>query len=568
MGVVDEMDIIRTKGRSFAYVDFTSDPKSLSKLFSTYNGCLWKGGKLRLEKAKEHYLVRMKREWAEDAELSSRNPCVDDDKHMSAAEPSKSISSEEKQIHIFFPRLRKLKALPLSGTGKHKYSFQHVQVSGLPRHFCDCEEHSGPLDSGSRKLASDVKADSGGMNDEEINIMNSVMNKLFEREMVSGTVSGENKEVSIRPFDETEEASATDEDDLVINMTQKNRISLKTSQKYEKILGKKDIQDSRFNATGTSDGEPTKNTLKMQNKKIHRKSLLNLENNKTIMPSIPEGERNMQTHPEELGNSGAQPAKLGPAINQSTTKVSWSQKSSWRELVGDRENSTFNASYLIQGSASMKEEQQRANDPATPKSTVNGKQKTKKHGNLGGKLIKTDEVKGVVEAQPTNISVASNQSGRGASWLQDRSWIQLVSDHDNSFSISQILPGSAFQKPVELEPNNVEYVDLSSNDSKHCNVVNQDGSESTRDGSILGRGNHGVLPRGSPNGMQQAVSGNCIGSGPMIEKRCDTVPNKTSALSVKTGETCAFMRSSASLKEWAKTKAALSRSLKRKRSEK
>jgi hypothetical protein len=30
-----------------------------------YNGCKWKGGVLRVEKAKEHYTNRLSREWAE-----------------------------------------------------------------------------------------------------------------------------------------------------------------------------------------------------------------------------------------------------------------------------------------------------------------------------------------------------------------------------------------------------------------------------------------------------------------------------------------------------------------------
>ncbi|KAK9274752.1 hypothetical protein L1049_022004 [Liquidambar formosana] len=64
LGTVKAVDIVRTKGRSFAYLDFLpSSLKSLPKLFSTYNGCVWKGGRLRLEKAKEHYLVRLRREW-------------------------------------------------------------------------------------------------------------------------------------------------------------------------------------------------------------------------------------------------------------------------------------------------------------------------------------------------------------------------------------------------------------------------------------------------------------------------------------------------------------------------
>lgn len=86
--------------------------------WSQYNGCLWKGGKLKLEKAKEHYLMRLKREWEEDAaaELVSSlqgTTNLGNDKSPSLEEmrmPNRRESSETKpkQLHLFFPRLRKV----------------------------------------------------------------------------------------------------------------------------------------------------------------------------------------------------------------------------------------------------------------------------------------------------------------------------------------------------------------------------------------------------------------------------------------------------------------------------
>lgn len=73
---------------------------------------MWKGGRLKLEKAKEHYLLRLKREWAEDAKLSNDSQ---NNKVAAAVEnphPSEKLSkflirNSDKQIHIFFPKLRK-----------------------------------------------------------------------------------------------------------------------------------------------------------------------------------------------------------------------------------------------------------------------------------------------------------------------------------------------------------------------------------------------------------------------------------------------------------------------------
>lgn len=73
-----------------------------------YNGCTWKGGKLKLEKAKEHYLDRLKREWAEDAKLISETPTDPDLKKDTGNSKIKCLNLEKMQLQIFFPKLRKV----------------------------------------------------------------------------------------------------------------------------------------------------------------------------------------------------------------------------------------------------------------------------------------------------------------------------------------------------------------------------------------------------------------------------------------------------------------------------
>ena len=76
-----------------------------------YNGCVWKGGRLKLEKAKEHYLVRLKREWAEQAELASKAPDNGFDANediASSNKPKKDLNSETKKLWVYFPSLRKV----------------------------------------------------------------------------------------------------------------------------------------------------------------------------------------------------------------------------------------------------------------------------------------------------------------------------------------------------------------------------------------------------------------------------------------------------------------------------
>lgn len=189
LGRVHGVEIIRSNDRNFGYMDFEPfSDKALSKLFSSYNGCVWKGGRLRLEKAKEHYLAQLRQEWAAEA-AQSATITAEVDASTASNTPDKRIQmlSEKSGLKMFFPRLKKIKILPSKGTGKHKYSFQRVE--SLPLHqlqVCSCNEHSmHPESDGSNHNVLNVGNDmlyDGGICEKEVNIMNRVMQKLFENE--------------------------------------------------------------------------------------------------------------------------------------------------------------------------------------------------------------------------------------------------------------------------------------------------------------------------------------------------------------------------------------------------
>ncbi|KAM4097753.1 hypothetical protein ACJW30_07G025800 [Castanea mollissima] len=738
LGVVDRLDIVRTKSRSFAYVDFSpSSLKSLSKLFSTYNGCVWKGGRLKLEKAKEHYLVRLKREWAEQAELASRAPDNGfgaNEDIASSNKPKKDLNSETKQLRIYFPSLRKVKLLPLSGSGKHKYSFRNVEVPPLPIHFCDCEEHSIDPHPAKEKQTNDLEAQSGGMNEEEINIMNSVMNKLFEREKVSDAAHSENgqakerdnsaKLISGLQFDENEADSETDDDNLIINVVKRknNRMDLLSVQEKEQIsenqdfsgkrtskdgqnqqeqkrntvppnkkrkslnqesdengslsaitrgkgklkthsdesavlgaqlaepesgiqqsapvvswsqksswralvgdnrntsfsvshilpgiasskeqqpkfdgspvpdstVSKKDnlvrhrdhleshssetikeddSQDLEFSGKQTSNDGQNQNALKEQkrntvppNKK--RKSLNQESDENGSLSAITRGKGKLKTHSDESTVLGAQLAEPESGIQQSAPVVSWSQNSSWRALVGDNSNTSFSASHILPGIASSKEHQPKFDGSAVPDSTVSKDDNLVRHGDHleshSGETIKEE----VTETQPAKPSAASTNSGRGAAWLQKSSWTQLISENNNgSFSLEQLLPGISYEKQVQAKPNSLDIVD--STNGEHSDLRKDDNSEFPGNGSTILVTGKDV--RSTPEKHQQTVVGNNEALAPIFERKHDSAPKLTSTRNVIIGETCSFMRSAASLKEWSKAKAALSGSLKRKSGEK
>lgn len=613
LGTVKVVDIVRTKGRSFAYLDFLpSSAKSLSKLFSTYNGCFWKGGRLKLEKAKEHYLVRLSREWAEDGELAISQPSNSIDKNtniVSSDKLKKTVNQEKSQLRIFFPKLRKMKSLPFSGTGKHKYSFQRIEVPSLPTHFCDCEEHSGPPHIAQKQYFCDPEPQSGGMNKDELNMMNSVMNKIFERETdlkvaynVTGLTKGGHdslKSTNERLIDDNESDHAADEDELrvdgnesdlaedednlVINMfTGRHRMALLGSQEQEAISMN---QKSRFNDTWTSTDGPAPITLPSTKK---RKSLhIDESDGNEFLSAIPGKKPSLQTHSNDSGvQSGAQTSELRPGIQKTTANLSWSQKSSWRELVGDKGNNPFIISDMLPGVGSRKQEQVKSDGRNVHDIIDSKKQNLVNYENLEAQSGKLKGLEGLAEAQPPIPDGVVKSSGRGASWLQKSSWTQLVSEaNTSSFSISQILPGIPFEKQKLPKFSDVDLA--VSSGSKHHDQVKPHTSETIRDGNEkleVGKGftttsssdmvaldeEHNFVDldveKSTPEKGVQMIGNNEV-SARTLRKKPHIGPKQTSIKDVKIGETCSFMRTAASVKEWSKTKAALSGSLKKKNNE-
>ncbi|CAL0320192.1 unnamed protein product [Lupinus luteus] len=697
LGTVHGIQTIRTKGRSFAYVDFfpsPTDSKSLSKLFSKYNGCLWKGGKLKLEKAKENYLVRLKKEWEEAAaaEVVSSQP---DDSHTTNVDSEKVLSLEEmhrrkeslktKQLHIFFPGLRKVKSIPFSGTGKHKYSFQNIKVPSMPVHFCDCEEHCSPSGTERGKQIFDqVTAENGGMNDEEMNVMNAVMNKLLQKEKVFNTKHIEKQQESLESpnavqSNECETGSGTDEDGLIINIqTNRSKAALTSSEELERILQN---QESWLNVTRIAKEGPSKTIPEVKKKNNNdtskkRKLLPKLEKESNgCVSTMPGGKSSMQTLPHEVGSDGQSSDSEDSSFGE-TTKVSCFQKSSWKELLGDGGNTAFNASLILPKFDSGKG-QQSSDSPSTPPSTKKKAKKSKREGSIVSKPTNTQVIKEHAEAQPTDTqevnkyaeaqpteknvlpnkadiknenmerdgyllskptdtevikelveaeptgaqvieehaeaeptgaqvieahseaeptdaqvieehaeaeptsaqvieehaeaeptdkNVAPKKTGRGASWLQKESWTQLVRENNSSFSISQILPGITFPESMATEP--VVYP-ANSNYGKHSGVAKDTVNEVVTDGLNSGE---------TVTDKSQHVFATDITSAPIVEEKNETepmertteetTPKERSTEVVEVSETCSFMRNAASLKEWAKAKAALSGSLKRKHGEK
>ena len=77
-GDVAGVEIVRDKAgtcRGFAYLDMLLAPGALARLQNTYNGAKWRGAVMRIGVAKESFMARLQREWAEAADPVTRRLC-------------------------------------------------------------------------------------------------------------------------------------------------------------------------------------------------------------------------------------------------------------------------------------------------------------------------------------------------------------------------------------------------------------------------------------------------------------------------------------------------------------
>lgn len=372
LGQVVSVDIVRTKDRSFAYLDFVpSNDKSLPKLFSTYNGCMWKGGRLKLEKAKEHYLLKLKREWQEESELASKaseSVNADASKSQNSLEkPKKPSPADKTQINLFFPKLGKVKSLAQVGIGKHKYSFQRLQVPSAPTHFCDCEEHSIEFPPPSKKQSSEIEDASYGVNEQELDIMNSVMNKIFNRANPSKQVTKKSESVNAKgdrmnynddsaAVEDDEEDNLTDEDNLVLNVANGKNDSMDLIGEMRSMMAnRKPIAKRPITSTEKPKVVHDSNEKKAVPLAKKRKSPHSEETNNSI---VPETSKNSQTRVDTpKDNKTEAESSTKPSGNTSLRSI----KSSWKNLLGQKRNTSFNISDFI-ATVSQKEEEELKDD--------------------------------------------------------------------------------------------------------------------------------------------------------------------------------------------------------------
>ncbi|XP_051114199.1 protein REPRESSOR OF SILENCING 3 [Andrographis paniculata] len=515
LGTVESVEIIRSKGRGFGYLEFVpASEKGLAKLFSTYNGCVWKGGRLKLEKAREHYLSRLQREWEEEAELKSKSSGQDADEDVSAKalEKPKILQDIDKmQLKLFFPKLRKIKPIPLKGTGKHKYSFQRVEAPSLPIHFCDCEQHSGPpVATRNRKEQWEIKDREIGIyevNENELNMMKTILDNLLAKENFSKKIGNETdftEEPNNDIIDSDNKDEMSDEDDLLINMTSR-------SSKRVAVL-----EDWGQKTTTLKNQDFTKPVDEMRGNK---KGRLLIDKKRKLSD---ESEINAAKRARHSNSDDPVATNTEQTDTELSRDATNSRKSAWKDLVREKGVGAFHISDIF----SIR------NPEADVGEKVEQDDDDRSREEKESKPLLDDQ-----SSEPTMVD--DKTTARGAAWLQKSSWLQLVADA-NAFSIGQILPGVTFENPESQLAENA-----SSN--SRSDIVEPRGSDckdvkSSRDDDRSD----------SDSDSKQAVENN------------DEALNYRAISDVVVSETCPFMRNAASLKEWTKTKAALSGARKKK----
>lgn len=231
----------------------------------------------------------------------------------------------------------------------------------------------------------------------------------------------------------------------------------------------------------------------------------------------------------------------------------------------EQQSKSDNASETLPGHSSSKEEQPKCDKIADSRDSENNKSWKQENQNEHFGRIK--EVGGHKEALSTKLDSASNKPGRGYAWLNKSSWTQLVSgNNSNAFSITHILPGVTFGKVEPSKPDGLEVP--SSMKSMHGDIFKKSNIVPTVDGTLA----FGVRKEGNVQNRvamsPQTVVGNAGASAPVVEKKTNSETKPAYTRDVSIGETCSFMRTADSVKEWARTKAALSGPRKRKNNEK
>lgn len=258
-----------------------------------------------------------------------------------------------------------------------------------------------------------------------------------------------------------------------------------------------------------------------------------------------------------------QTAEPGSGIQRSSYSNVSSQKSACRDLVTDRGDSSFRISDILQSDGPGVEMQAKLD------SSVPNKE------NYTTQSFQVEEANRSAETVSDSPGVEVNKGGKGVSWVQKFSWKQLVGNN-SSFSISQIVPGLSSEKqdlPLlkgigsSTSMNNKQIITKTDRSDLNIDAKPQVKADVPISLADLNSNQDCLNELYSVKKLQPDKSGDEACIPPQSEKQ--PMPAKrTSIGGIGVMETFSFKRTTASMNEWKKAKAAISGSLKKKGKEK
>ncbi|XP_047078755.1 protein REPRESSOR OF SILENCING 3-like [Lolium rigidum] len=534
IGRVAGVEFVRTSGRCFAYVDFQCpSDKALTKLFSTYNGCKWKGGKLKLEKAKEHYLVRLKREWEQEAAAAQEVPAEEnvekpEDKEKLKLERDALLTSK---VNIYFPKLRKLRPLPFKGSGKHKYSFRNIEVPSYPIHFCDCEEHCGPPEKANEEYAAALNRVAS---EKERSIMNSVMSKLLEKDneqLDTEEVQKRDDDVNItEPSDAETEPSDSDtepsdeENDLRIEET--------------KETAEEDLDDLQMEETDDPSEEELDDDLVINI--VTRKANKSVVQSNVATQAVNKDEQFRKRKQFEDASAQNKRQKLEDSSEPRNKKQSSS-------VISERKTTPKSLS-AISGANHSKQK-----SSGLPLGGTHGFSSVLDRAKSSGGLQGVDALTDPSTKKEGSQSELATEPKKGSLWTQKSAWRDLVGGMGAaSFSLSQVLPNTN-PAPAKLPTGSwtsvaraeskkkVTFVEESLNSVE---AVTQPSAGQKLLPSSVGAPSTGTTDGSAGHDSLESSENNKVVEARMVPK-------------ITISEVCPFMRNKESEQQWSKAKKVL-----------
>ncbi|MCO5575775.1 hypothetical protein L7F22_029580 [Adiantum nelumboides] len=397
---VSSVDVVRSKGRSFAYLTIQAEPHDLKRLFSLpegeelddilvpekflahkernsekvarrygeaqnfsrmdakwteeaelYNGCMWKGGCLKLEKAREFYMDKLHREWIDRDCPQNLNESKLESATQARNDPKLKKSNG---LNIYFPKLRKFKKIPEKGLGKHKRSFERVEPlrHSLLR-LCNCDQECMTACT----YQSLAKKDPLCMDREEMR-QRGVADKLSKNKAISKShlsyhVSGKKgnqvSEGEQRGGGKRGSAEVPDLNDLHVNM--KGGMPNAEIDETQKIG---DFDEPILNITGlefitgqdkNSEDQPSqKEEAQRKVERVHTKG----KRPKVEHHLFPKTEDRWHSRIDEGTNQILQGEEvIGSKFSRSSVGRNWVQKASWTSLVGGTSQVRFSLGSVL-----------------------------------------------------------------------------------------------------------------------------------------------------------------------------------------------------------------------------